>query len=80
MIDLEAISNDDALLEVGRKAIEDLLIELRDQRICQPLRRNGLIIREKDGTESNIIRFGPETALRVGLKAIADHLKTNKTA
>lgn len=80
MIDLEAISNDDALLEVGRKAIEDLLIELRDQRICQPHRRNGLVVREKDGTDSNVIRFGPETALRVGLKAIADHLKANKTA
>lgn len=60
----------DAELEVGRKAIEDALIEYRDSRISEPFRGNGLVIREKDGTESSVIRFGPETALRIGIRAM----------
>ena len=63
---------DEQLLEVGRRAIEKLLIEWRDSRISEPMRGNGLVIREKDGTDSHIIRFGPETALRVGMKAMAE--------
>ena len=58
-------------LEVARKAIEDALVEWRDNRLSEPLRGNGLVIREKDGANSNIIRFGPETAMRIGLGAIA---------
>ncbi len=73
---LGAVAEDDALLEIGRKAIEDALIDWRDARCSEFTRRNGLVIREKDGTESSVIRFGPETALRIGLRAIAEHLKT----
>jgi Lar family restriction alleviation protein len=60
----------DEALEIGRKAIEDTLIEWRDERLSEPMRGNGLVIREKDGTKSDVIRFGPETALRIGLKAM----------
>lgn len=31
--------------------------------------------RKKDGAESSIIRMGPEAALSIGLRAIADHLE-----
>lgn len=72
---LKAIAGDDELLEVGRQAIEDALISMRDSRIFT-MRRNGLVCREKDGTPSAIIRFGPETAIRIGLLAIAKHLKS----
>jgi len=68
----EIIENDE-LLEIGRKAIEDVLVDLRDSRIVV-LRNNGLVIKERDGKESDIIRMGPEHALRIGLKAIAKHL------
>jgi len=68
---LEKISDDDNLLEIGRKAIEDELVDFRDNRISMLGRGNGLVIREKDGKESSMIRFGPEDALRIGLKAIA---------
>ena len=69
------IVEDDRLLEVGRKAIEDALIEFRDARISEFLRNNGCVVREKDGKDSSIIRFGPESALRIGLKAIAAYLE-----
>jgi hypothetical protein len=72
---LTHVSDDDTLIEVGRKAIEDVLIVWRDSRLSEPFRGNGLVIREKTGMDSHIIRFGPESALRIGLKAIAEHLR-----
>ena len=71
------ISGNSELLEIARKAIENKLIEWRDDRLSEHLRANGLVCREKDGSESSIIRFGPETAMRIGLKAIADHILQN---
>lgn len=68
------ISKDSELLEIGRRAIEDALIEWRDSRLSQLGRANGLVCREKDGSPSSVIRFGPEHALRIGLSAIAGHL------
>lgn len=76
--ELLALADDDDLLEVGRKAVEQELVEWRDSRMSLLGRGNGLVIREKDGKESSIIRFGPETALRIALKAIAEHLKHKK--
>ena len=40
-------------------------------------RANGCVVREKDGSDSSVIRFGPEVALKIGLKAISEHLKEN---
>lgn len=71
--ELLALAGNDELLEIGRKAIEDLLVEMRDSRMFT-IRGNGLVIREIDGSASNIIRLGPEQALRIGLQAIAEHL------
>lgn len=48
--------------------------------VLEYLQKRGLVIREKDGSASNIIRFGPETALRIGLKAIEKHLATAQEA
>ena len=69
----------DELLEVGRRAIEKTLIEWRDSRLSTMDRNNGLVVREKSGEYSNIIRFGPEMALRIGLKAIAEHTEKQET-
>lgn len=74
-MNLESIANNPELIEVGRRAIEDQLIELRDSRLSEFTRANGLVIRERDGSESSTIRFGPETALRIGLLAIAKKLQ-----
>ncbi len=77
-IHLKLIEEDNGLLEAGRKAIEDTLVEWRDNRLSEFNRGNGLVIREKDGQDSHIIRFGPETALRIGLKAIRQALFAEK--
>lgn len=73
---INEIAENEDLLEIGRKAIEETLLEWRDSRLSEFTRGNGLVIREKDGSDSSIIRFGPETALSIGLKAIAKHLST----
>lgn len=62
------------LLEVGRLAIEDALIEFRDSRISALGRANGLVVREMDGSPSSIIRFGPEDGLMIGLEAMFNHI------
>ena len=73
---IEKIVDDDELLEVGRRAVEDVLVQWRDSRLSVPLRNNGLVIREKDGRYSSIIRMGTEDAIKIGLIAIARSLKT----
>lgn len=76
---LRRVSEDESMLEIGRKAIEDTLIEWRDSRLSMLNRGNGLVIREEDGKPSDIIRFGPESALKIGLKAIAEAIDKQKT-
>jgi hypothetical protein len=72
---LRQIAKDTELLEVARQAIEDTLIEWRDERLSSPFRNNGLVVKERDGKPSHIIRIGPEEAVSIGLKAIAAHLE-----
>lgn len=74
---LEEIISNHELLEIGRKAIEAILIDRRNSRIFI-LRNNGLVCKERNGDPSNIIRMGPEEAIIIGLEAISNHLKTIK--
>lgn len=67
---IDELLKNEAMLEIGRKAVEDTLIEFRDSRISVFMRGNGLVIREKDGTESSCIRLGIDDALRIALKAV----------
>ena len=71
---LEVVVNSEELVEIARKEIEDALIGYRDNRISAMGRNNGLVIKEKDGTESNIIRFGPESAITIGLCGVMAYL------
>lgn len=71
---LEELAENDELLEIGRKAVEDVLVDMRDSRLSIMGRNNGLIIRERDGSDSHIIRLGTEQALSIALKAIAAEL------
>lgn len=71
---LRRIADDPMVLEIGRRAIEDELIEWRDDGLQEMFRNNGLVVKSVDGMSSSIIRFGPEFALRIALIAIADSL------
>jgi hypothetical protein len=71
--ELESIASDEKLMQIARKAIEDELVEWRDE--CRfMMRNNGFAIRNRDGSSSTIIRFGSEYGLRIALRAIAAHL------
>ena len=61
------------LLEVARRTVEDVLVDLRDGGLFV-LRSNGFAIRGRDGSEPVGIRLGPEQGIRIALVAIAEHL------
>lgn len=73
---LRELAENDLLMEVGRRAVEDQLVRLRDDRISI-LRNNGMVIKERDSTPSNVIRLGTEMAVQTALKAIADFVEKN---
>jgi hypothetical protein len=56
-------------LEIARKAVEDVLIEFRDNRLSVLGRGNGFVIHEADGQESSVIRLKTVDGLRIGIKA-----------
>lgn len=60
--------------ERARKLVEDELVAWRDSGMFL-LRRNGLAIRNKDGSGSEIIRFGFEMGWAMALKAEADRIE-----
>jgi hypothetical protein len=74
----DAITTRTDLSEIGRLAIEDMLVELRDCNMSV-LRHgggnNGLVIRGKDGSSSSIIRMSPDLAVRIAINAILEHLE-----
>lgn len=74
---LREIADSPRLLEIARAAIENTLVEWRDSRLSS-MRGNGLVIREPDGTPSSVVRFGPEVAVTIGLRAIADELSASQ--
>ena len=63
------------LLETARKGIEDQLIDLRDSRIGIINAGNGLVVREKDGESSSIIRMPTLTAIKRAFRIILEKLQ-----
>jgi len=54
-------------------ALEDQLIEMRDSRVSMLGPANGLVVHERDGSPSDIIRIPTAVAIRVALEvALAD--------
>lgn len=69
--DLQAI--DDRALEAARMAVEDALVEWRDNTrftICG----NGFTIRNRDGSPSSIVRFRTDWGLRIALRTYLEAL------
>lgn len=63
------------LLKVGKTAVVLYLDMMRtNQMSLSPGINTGLVIADKDGTRSTIIRLGIADSLKIGLKAIADEL------
>lgn len=60
---------DSDALTAAHLAVEDVLIELRDARISVLGPANGLIVKERDGQHSPIMRMGTRHALGVGIAA-----------
>lgn len=63
------------IIETIRKEVEDRLIEWRDGRLGILGRGNGLVIKEKDGTPSNVIRMGTPEVIHY---AITRYLEITK--
>ena len=70
MITIDGLLKREDLIEVGRKAVEDTLIDFRDSRISLVGMGNGLVVCEEDGTKSDAIRLTIDDALRIALEAI----------
>lgn len=64
-----SIEIDDEALTAAHLAVEDQLIEMRDARLSVVGPRNGLVVNEKDGEPSPIMRLGTRQGLQVGIQA-----------
>lgn len=68
---LTAIASDPALIEIGRRAIEDAAVDMRDMRAVVAGVGNGIVVTEEDGTRSSLIRVWTPDAIVIALRAIA---------
>lgn len=70
----QKLALDEMALTAAHLAVEDQLVQMRDDRMFVLGPRNGFIIHERDGQPSSIMRFGTrhglEIAIRAYLKAI----------
>lgn len=69
VVTADTLADDGALVEAARQAIEDELIDWRDERRSM-LCGNGFTVREKDGSPSEVIRFRTDIGFRIGLRAL----------
>jgi hypothetical protein len=75
---IEELLGNPELLEIARKKVEDVLIQMRDARIARLFMANGLVCREANGNDSYIIRLSIDDALRIGLSAVLDYQKKKR--
>jgi hypothetical protein len=77
--ELRRLAEDPDTLKAVHLAIEDQLIDMRDSRMFMgyggSLPANGLVVREADGSPSEIIRMGTRHAITAILRALADHVE-----
>jgi hypothetical protein len=76
---MEQRSIDQSALTSAHRAIEDVLIAFRDDRISVLNRANGFVVREADGTESSIMRLGTRDGLEIGIRAYLDAVEARQT-
>lgn len=73
---LRKLADDRLAIQTVHIALEDELIELRDDRISFPFRANGLVVREKDASPSDAIRIPTDEAVKRVIKILADYVET----
>lgn len=74
------LSQDEDAIEFVRKNIEDELIELRDSHISVmsiPNTGHGLCVKERDGSDSHVIRMPTYMAIRRVFMLLSKYLKEN---
>ncbi len=76
---VRSLADDPEALLAAHISLEDLLVEMRDSRMWIGMPANGLVIRERDGSKSAIIRIGTREAVRLALIAIAFHLEKEES-
>lgn len=72
---LREIADSDELMRAAHIAVEDLLIQMRDDRMSMPNRANGFVVRENDGSPSHVIRLGTRDGIAIAIRAIADRME-----
>jgi hypothetical protein len=72
---LQAVLDDPALIEAGRLEVEDTLVEFRDSAMWEGFHNNGLTIKNRDGSPSEIIRMGPAMGIGIALRGIIKKLE-----
>ncbi len=60
--------NEEALT-AAHLAVEDALVDFRDNRISVLDRGNGFVVRERDGRLSGVMRLGTRDGLRIAIEA-----------
>lgn len=67
---------DEDALTLAHVAVEDELIEMRNAGISIIGPANGFVVREYDGTPSNIMRLGTRDGLRIAIKAYIEAMES----
>lgn len=65
-----------AALTAAHVAVEDALIEMRDNRLSVTGPANGFVVNERDGSPIGIMRLGTREGLRIGIEAYLAALTT----
>lgn len=74
---IRTLAEDPDAMRAMHLAVEDELIEWRDARRSVLGPANGFVVKEYDGSPSNIIRLGTRDGLRIALRALADHIEAS---
>jgi hypothetical protein len=64
---------DEDALTAAHLAVEDVLIEFRDERLSVIGPANGFVVRERNGDPSGVMRLGTREGLRIGIEAYLAH-------
>lgn len=73
--ELRRLAEDPEVLKALHLHVEDELIEWRDSGRFM-MTANGLVVRDRDGSSSDVIRIGTRMAITMILRAAADRLES----